>query len=236
VLALGTTIAAIGIDKPAGLLALGIVAVAGPAAAARLLSRVARTSLLLALPLALSALVVNALFAPGHGDALLALGPLRITEEGLRLGLLVVARVLVIAGGVTLFTLTTRPSELVADLERRGLPARVTFVLAAVVGAIPALAERASLIVAAQRARGLDTEGGLRRRARGILPLVGPALLASIGQAEARAVALEARAFSRPGPRTLLWTPPDTRLERAGRWGIAGALALLVASRLLGSG
>jgi energy-coupling factor transport system permease protein len=230
-----TSVAAITLSEVLPLAALGAVAVLAPASAAGLLGAVIRTSLLLALPVALSAIVVNTLFAPTAGATLLGLGPVRVTEEGLRLAGVVAARVLVIAGGVTLFYRTTRRSELVVDLERRGLPARLTFVLAAVVTAIPTLAERASVIVAAQRARGLDTEGSARRRMRGLLPLAGPAVLGAIAEAEARAVALEARGFSRPGRRTILWSPPDDAFQRAGRWAIVAGLGLLLASRLLGA-
>ena len=71
---------------------------------------------------------------------------------------------------------------------------------------------RAGQITAAQRARGLDTEG-IWRRVRGIVPIVGPVILASIAEVEERTMALEARGFTRPGRRTLLWAPPDSGLE-----------------------
>jgi hypothetical protein len=47
-------------------------------------------------------------------------------------------------------------------------------------------------------------------------------------------MALEARAFSRPGRRTLLWWPEDRPGERALRWLILAALVLLIASRVVG--
>jgi energy-coupling factor transport system permease protein len=100
---------------------------------------------------------------------------------------------------------------------------------------IPRLAERAADIAAAQRARGLDTEGSLWRRARGILPLAGPTIVGAIGEAETRTLALEARAFTRPGRRTTLWAPPDRVAERAARWLMAGAAAALLVARLTGA-
>jgi energy-coupling factor transport system permease protein len=230
-----TLVAAIVLDSPACELLLAGVAVLLPAALAGLLRRVTRLALLVSLPLAVSVLAVNLLFLPGGSRTLLEVGPLRVTGEGLDLALLVVARVVAMAGAVTLFYLATRPAELVADLEHRGVPPRLTFVLHNAVAMIPRLAERAADIAAAQRARGLDTEGSLWRRARGILPLAGPTIVGAIGEAETRTLALEARAFTRPGRRTTLWAPPDRVAERAARWLMAGAAAALLVARLTGA-
>jgi energy-coupling factor transport system permease protein len=205
-----------------------------PALAAGQLGSVARASLVLTLPLVVSAAIVNILFAPGEGDALLDLGPVKVTAQGIGLSVAVALRVLVIAGAGLLLLWTTRTAELVADLERRGLPPRATFLVASAVSAIPSLVERARSVSAAQRARGLDTEGSAWQRVRGLWPLVGPTVVGTIARAEARAMALEARAFSRPGRRALLWAPDDDRLQRAARWGMAAGVGALVVIRLAG--
>ena len=77
------------------------------------------------------------------------------------------------------------------------------------------MVERASVIASAQRARGLDTEGSVRARLRGLLPLVGPVILSSLTEVEERSLALEVRAFGRPGRRQLLWRIPDTAASAA---------------------
>ena len=84
----------------------------------------------------------------------------------------------------------------------------------ATIEAVPTLVERAAVIGESQRARGLDTEGSVRARLRGILPLVGPVILTSLTDVEERSLALETRAFSRPGARHLLWAMADTAWER----------------------
>jgi energy-coupling factor transport system permease protein len=89
-------------------------------------------------------------------------------------------------------------------------------------------------ITAAQRARGLDTEGSLWRRLRGVLPLAGPVLLGSITEVEERTMALEARGFTRPASRTLLWWPPDSARQRLARWMLVLALPSVVVARALG--
>ena len=120
------------------------------------------------------------------------------------------------------------------DLERRGVSARVAFVVSASVRTVPAIVERAAQIADAQRARGLDTEGSLWRRFRGLVPLVGPVLLGSIGEVEERAMALEARGFSRPGRRSLLWAPVDSDAEQVARWLMVLSIPVLIAAGLMG--
>ena len=217
-----------------GPVALVLVAVIAPALAARVFRDLLRTSLLLTLPIALSALLINLFFFPGGQQVLLHLGPITATAEGLGFALEILVRIMAISGAITLFYLTTRPQDLVVDLERRGVSARVAFVANASVQTVPAMVERAQQIAAAQRARGLDTEGSFLRRVRGIVPIVGPVILGSIAEVEERTLALEARGFTRPGRRTLLWWPSDSTRQRIARWGLLLALLALVGVRIAG--
>ena len=213
---------------------LAVLAVLVPAYMAGVLRALIRTALLLTLPIAVSVLLVNIFFFPGGRDVLIRIGPIAATREGLGFALEILARILAISGAIKLYGLTTPPSTLVIDLERRGVSPRLAFVANASVQAVPAMVERAEQITAAQRARGLDTEGGLLRRIRGIVPIVGPVILGSIAEVEERTMALEARAFTRPGRRTLLWWPPDSQPQTLARWGLVVALAALAAARIAG--
>jgi energy-coupling factor transport system permease protein len=233
-LATVTAVAAVALGGVSGPLVLVVAGVLAPAILARVLRAVIRTSLLLTLPLAISALLVNLFFFPGAHHVLLRLGPITATAEGLGFAVEILIRIMAISGAITLFYLTTRPQDLVVDLERRGISSRIAFVANASAQAVPAMVQRAAQITAAQRARGLDTEGGLLRRIRGILPIVAPVILGSIAEVEERTMALEARGFTRPGKRTLLWWPPDSRRQTLGRWGLVIALAGLIAARLAG--
>lgn len=213
---------------------LVLIAVVIPALVAGVLWRLLRTSLLLTLPIAVSVLLVNVFFFPGGRTELLRIGPIVATAEGLGFAIEILARILAISGAITLFYLVTRPAELVLDLERRGVSPRLGFVANASVQTVPAMVERANAITAAQRARGLDTEGSVWRRARGLVPIVGPVILGSIAEVEERTMALEARAFTRPGRRTLLWAPDDSGLQRLARWLLVLALPVLAAARAAG--
>jgi energy-coupling factor transport system permease protein len=217
-----------------GPVVLTLVAVLLPGLLAGVLARLLRVGLLLALPLAISVLIVNVFFFPSGTTVLFTIGPITATAEGVAYAIETLVRLLAISGALTLFYLTTPIGSLVVDLERRGVSPRIAFVVSSAVRTVPATLERAGQIADAQRARGLDTEGSVWRRVRGLVPLVGPVLLGSIAEVEERAMALEARGFSRPGRRSLLWAPADPGWERAARWLMALSIPLVVAAHLAG--
>lgn len=189
---------------------------------------------LAALPLVVSIILVNLFLLPGASDAILRLGPLAPTWSGLEFGLMTTARLLAFSSAITLAYLTTPVDDMLADLSRRGLGRRGTFVVGAAFQMVPRTLERAGEIMDAQRARGMDTEGRIWRRLQGIVPLAAPLVLGALTEVEERAMALEARAFSAPGRLTLLRVPGDSGLDRLVRWSCFVALLALAALRLTG--
>jgi energy-coupling factor transporter transmembrane protein EcfT len=103
VIAAATVVAAILINNVLCLVLLGIVAVVVPAATSRTLRTVSRSTLLLSLPLAVSAVVINVLFSDSDQSIVVQLGPLSVTEAGVALALEVLARILVMAGAGGVF-------------------------------------------------------------------------------------------------------------------------------------
>jgi energy-coupling factor transport system permease protein len=182
------------------------------------------------IPLVASIALVDAFLYPGARDPILVLGPVSPTWTGLAAGLQATLRVVAFALSVAVFSLTTTTHDLLSDLEGRGVHRRVVFVIGAAVSMVPRMVERAGEIVEAQRARGLDTEGSLWRRARGVLPLAGPMITGALVEVEERTMALEARAFSAPGRRTALRPLADRPGTTLLRWGaLAGALVAVAA-------
>ncbi len=106
-----------------------------------------------------------------------------------------------------------------ASLQYHGASPRLTFVIHNGVAMIPRLAERAGEVTAAQRARGLDTEGSILRRARGVVAVAAPTVLGALREVETRTLALETRGFTRPGRPTVLWPPHDSGAQRAAALG-----------------
>jgi energy-coupling factor transport system permease protein len=193
---------------------------------AGVLARLARVSLLLTLPIAISVVLVS-VFTRAGTTVLFQIGPFDATVEGVDFALQTLVRLFAISLSIGLFIMTTEPRAFVFDLERRGVPPRAAFIAVATIEAVPTLVERATMISESQRARGLDTEGSFLTRIRGLLPIVGPVIIGSLTDVEERSLALESRAFSRPGRRHLLWTMPDEGWERALRWTL---FVLLVAA------
>jgi energy-coupling factor transport system permease protein len=190
-------------------------------------------SALFTLPIAISVVLVS-VFTRAGTTVLFTIGPFDATVEGVDFAIQTVLRLFAISTAISLFGMTMDPRAFVYDLERRGLSPRFAFVAAATVEAVPAMVARAGVIAAAQRARGLDTEGSAAARARGFLPLIVPVVLSSLTEVEERSLALEVRAFGRPGRRDLLWMPPDRSWERVLRWGLVVALVALVIGRASG--
>jgi energy-coupling factor transport system permease protein len=192
-----------------------------------------RTALfaLATVPLVVSILLVNTFLYPGAHDVMATIGPLQPTWTGATAALQATLRVVAFGLSAAVFGLTTPIDDLLGELERRGLGRRGAFVVGSALGAIPRMLERAREVVEAQRARGMDTEGSLWRRSKGVVPVVGPVVFGALGEVEERTMALEARAFSAPGLRTILRVLPDSAVQRAGRWlMLIGSIGVVAAS------
>jgi energy-coupling factor transport system permease protein len=196
--------------------------------------RLIRVSFLLTLPIAISVVLVS-VFTRAGTTVLFEIGPFDATLEGVDFAAQTLVRLFAISTSIGLFGMTTDPRAFVLDLERRGLSPRFAFVALATLEAVPAMVERAQVIASAQRARGLDTEGSVAARVRGVLPLAGPVVLSSLTEVEERSLALEVRAFGRPGRRHLLWRLPDSTSQFVLRAVLLGALVLAIGLRLTGT-
>jgi len=203
------------------------------ASRAGVIARLVRVSLLLTTPIAVSVVLVS-VFTRAGTNVLFSIGPFDATAEGVDFAAQTLVRLFAISLSIGLFVMTTDPRAFVFDLERRGVSPRIAFVAVATIEAVPALVERAGVIGESQRARGLDTEGSLRARLRGVLPLVGPVIIGALTDVEERSLALESRAFSRRGKRHLLWSMPDTTWQRGLRWVLLALLAAIAVARVTG--
>ncbi len=186
------------------------------------------------IPIVGSIILINGFLYPGAADVIVRIGPLAPSVSGFAFGLQVTLRLLAASLALALAYLTTRTDDLLADLERRGFGRRATYVIGSAIETVPRTVDRAAEIVDAQRSRALDTEGRWWRRARGIMPLVAPVVFGALTEVEERTMALEARAFSTPGPRTVLRVLPDSSLQRLARVVLLLGLAALIVARIAG--
>jgi energy-coupling factor transport system permease protein len=220
----GTVIALVllqpGLSRMAGVLAAGLALLAS----AGLLAATARAFAGVVL-VAVSFLLVQGLVYPGNATPVLTLGPLVLHREGLLVGLLLGVRLYAILAGSLLLLLSTRPSDLVESLVRRGLSPRLGYVLSSVLQVIPLVSQQLVIVRDAQRARGLDDERSPWARVAALVPLLGPVVTSALMAGEERALALEVRGFSAGGARTYL--NEEHRPTYAGAVRAACGVALL---------
>lgn len=172
----------------------------------------------LILPATLFLFVMQALFQPIGKTILFQFWFLHVTRESLSFAFANASRIFTMVSSFTIFLLTTHPSELMSDLTHRGLPSQFAYVIISTIQIIPQMRAKAQTIIAAQRSRGLDTEGSVFKRIGALVPLVGPLVFGSLVEVEERAIAIEARGFTSPNVKTSLREIRDTGFDKSIRW------------------
>lgn len=162
--------------------------------------------------------IMQALFQPVGKTVIFQFWFLQVTTESLAFAFQNAVRIFAMISSFTLFLLTTHPSEMMSDLTRRGLPSQFAYVIISTIQIIPQMQAKAQTIIAAQRSRGLETEGSFFKRIGALVPLVSPLVFGSLVEVEERTIAIEARGFTSPNTKTSLYEIPDGRLDQILRW------------------
>lgn len=127
-----------------------------------------------------------------------------IYEEGLKLALFMVIRLIFLIIGTSLLTLTTSPIELTDGIEKLlnplkkiGVPAHeLAMMMTIALRFIPTLMDETDKIMKAQMARGADFESGnILQRAKSLIPLLVPLFISSFRRADELSMAMEARCY-----------------------------------------
>ncbi|MGN7387189.1 energy-coupling factor transporter transmembrane component T family protein [Sporosarcina sp. SAFN-015] len=168
-----------------------------------------------------SIIIVQGFFHPDRMTVLFDIGPITIYKEGFAIAFLITLRVVNMVAAFGVLILTTKPDDLVEALLQKGMSPKFGYVLLSVLQIIPQMVALTGKITDAQRARGMETEGGLWMRFKSFLPLLGPVVLNSLTETRERSIALEIRGFSAKVRRTFLY-------ERASyRYGVPMRIALI---------
>ena len=124
---------------------------------------------------------------------------------GLLHAILYAARFLAIISSTSVFFVTTSPDELEQIMKWMGFPRDVVFAFVTAVRFIPVVMLDASQIMDAQKSRGLEFEkGSLLKRAKNLVPILGPLVVNSVVRSGELAEAMESRAYgSTPRPTSL---------------------------------
>ncbi len=146
-----------------------------------------------------------------------------LTEFGLKNGIFIFCRFILIIFMSTLLTLTTAPLELSDAIEYILRPLKVirfpvheiSLMLSIALRFVPTLMDETEKIMNAQRARGVDFgEGNLIQKMKAVIPLLIPLFVSSFNRAEDLATAMEARGYNggegRTKYRKLDWHLRDT--------------------------
>ncbi len=171
------------------------------------------------------------------GNVLYTVGPLTMTQEGLRQGSLMSLRLVFLIIVSSLLTFTTSPVALTDGIERLlkpfkkiGLPAHeLAMMMTIALRFIPTLLEETDRIMKAQMARGADfSSGNIVRRAKNMIPLLVPLFISAFRRADELATAMESRCYRGGDQRTRM-----KQLKIASRDVAAGIILLLLIGVLL---
>ncbi len=149
--------------------------------------------------------LAQVLFAPG--EPFFSVWIIHLSWRGLELAAFLSLRLVVLVLIGSVLTLTTPPMALTDGLAWLGRPLRrlhvptdeLALMVTIALRFIPTLLVEMDQIMRAQRARGADfRRGGLRERAKALVPVLIPLFVLSFRRADELALAMEARCY-RPG-------------------------------------
>lgn len=170
------------------------------------------------LPLTFFLFIIHGFFNPNGQTILTTIGPFSLKLEGVEFAFLMIGRIISALGASLLLVFTTHPASLMLALSQHGVPYSLTYIIGATLQIIPQMKARATAIISAQQARGLETKGSFLMRIKALPTLITPLVLSSLVDVEERAIALEARAFRTEGIKTSLIDLSDPSWERIFRW------------------
>ena len=145
---------------------------------------------------------IHLLMTPG--TPIVSLGPLEVTEEGLRLGIQMSVRLVLLIVVSSMLTFTTSPialtdaiERLLSPLKRLRLPVHeLAMMMTIALRFVPTLLEETDRIMKAQMARGADfSSGNLLKRGQNMVPLLVPLFISAFRRADDLATAMEARCY-----------------------------------------
>ena len=146
--------------------------------------------------------ILNLFYTPGV--ELVHFWIFRITVEGVRTAVTMMARITLLIMGTFLLTYTTSPihltdglESLLGPLKKLRLPVHeLAMMMSIALRFIPTLIEETDKIMSAQKARGADFESGsIFQRAKALVPLLVPLFVSAFRRADELATAMECRCY-----------------------------------------
>ena len=181
----------------------------------------------------LTVIIIQGLFRAGNVTPFIKLGKVIFYKEGLLFAVGIGLNVVNLILGFSVLVLTTKPSDLVEALVRKGLSPKIGYVISSVFQIIPQMSATMETISDAQRSRGLETEGNLLIRIKAFVPLIGPVVMNSLIATRERAIALEVRGFNSTKPKSYINAYQPKRIDRIIKGLILAIVGVSVIGRIL---
>jgi len=159
----------------------------------------------LMLPITVLIIVFWPIFYHEGGAVLFQLGPLRVSLPSLIRGVTLAVRLNCLAILAYIFLYTTTQRQMIKGSVKLGLPYKYGTMLSISVRYLPTFGGIISMIMEAQKARGLELErGSFFQRIKKYVTLMVPTIIAALKMSDNLAIAMESRAFGAPMKKTYL--------------------------------
>lgn len=172
----------------------------------------------------------RAFFYDGDSPILWSAGRFSIKLYGIYRGLYSSNIILGFSSSLVFFYMTTEAETFMLELEKHKMSPRATFVILTTFQMIPQMTENSKAIQNAQKARGIETEGSLRIRAKAFLPMLMPLLLSAFTMAEEKTLALETRGFNSSSAKTRIRNVKDSKKQKTARIVMVAVTAIACAA------
>ncbi len=161
------------------------------------------------------------------------LGFLKVYKWGLVTGINLGFSVMNIAGIFVWMFQTTENKELSSALDNSGMNYKATYVFMSTLQMIEVLQQNSRIIMNAQRARGVETDGNILVRMKAFFPSLVPLVLGAITGAEERVLTLESKGFDVNCRKTHLYNVERSEYDKPAAAIAWGVTAIAVVGRIL---
>ncbi len=178
------------------------------------------------------------LFFYQNGEIIFSWWIIKIRDKAVEFAIYMAVRLVLLVMGSSILTLTTQPVELTDGIESLLSPLKVikfpvhelALIMSIALRYIPTLMDESDRIIRAQKARGADFESGnIIKKAKALIPILIPLLLASFRRAEELADAMDSRCYSGGKNRTKYKKFQTTIVDYMGIMAITALIVLVVA-------
>lgn len=129
---------------------------------------------------------------------------IKITDKGIYTSVFMIIRIVLLISGTSLLTYTTSPIALTDAIERLLSPLKklkfpvhdLAMMMTIALRFVPTLIEETEKIMSAQKARGVEMDGGkLLDRVKSVIPIIIPLFISAVRRAGELATAMECRCY-----------------------------------------